>query len=128
MDNEQLNQTSELIIGAAIKIHTRLGAGLLENVYKTCLAHELRAAGQMVISELVVPIRYENLKLDGGYRVDLLINDTIVVEIKAVEKVLSVHYAQVLTYLRLLDKRLGLLINFNVPRLVLGVKRIVNNF
>lgn len=126
MDTDSLNKTSFLIIQAAIKIHRRLGPGLLESVYRTCLVHELKTFGQTVITEQIVPLYYDNLRLDAGYRLDLLVNDSVIVEAKAVEKILPVHCAQLLSYLRLTNKRLGLLINFNVPRLVEGVKRIVN--
>ena len=128
MDRESLNQLSRIIITAAIRVHSKLGPGLLESVYRTCLAHELRKAGLHVVAEQIVPVFYEELQLDDGYRLDLLVNDAIIVEIKAVEKLLPVHHAQLLSYLRLTDKRLGLLINFNVPRLVLGLKRVVNRF
>ena len=127
-DQHSLNQTSSLIIQCAIKIHKRLGPGLLESVYRRCLIYELEIAGQTVVSEQTVHIQYEGLELDGGYRLDLLVNDTVIVETKSVEKVLPVHCAQLLSYMRLTDKRLGLLVNFNVPCLLTGVKRIVNKF
>ena len=127
-DRDSLNRTSFLIIQAAIKIHRRLGPGLLESVYRICLVHELRISGQEVSTEQNVPIYYDDLRLDGGYRLDLIVNNAVIVEAKAVEKLLPVHCAQLLSYLRLTEKRLGLLINFNVPLLVQGVKRIANNF
>ena len=127
-DRDALNQTSSVIIGASIRIHKRFGPGLLESVYRTCLIHELRTVGQRVLSEQNVPIYYNDLRLDGGYRLDLIVNDSVIVEVKAVEKILPVHCAQLLSDLRLTDKRLGLLINFNVSYLRQGLKRIVNKF
>ena len=125
MDTADHDRTSFLIIGAAIEIHKALGPGLLESAYRTCMIYELRARRLKVCSELVVPVRYKELVLDGGYRLDLLVEDAIIVELKSVETVLPVHRAQVLSYLRLLNKQLGLLINFNVERIVVGVDRIV---
>jgi len=127
-DRDALNQTSSVIICASIRIHKRFGPGLLESVNRTCLIHELRTVGQRVLSEQNVPIYYNDLRLDGGYRLDLIVNDSVIVEVKAVEKILPVHCAQLLSYLRLTDKRLGLLINFNVSYLRQGLKRIVNKF
>jgi GxxExxY protein len=128
MDTVVLDRISFLIIQAAIEIHKALGPGLLESTYLTCLIYELKLRGLKVVSELVVPVRYKDLVLDGGYRIDLLVEDAVIVEVKAIETVLPVHRAQVLTYLRHTDKQLGLLINFNVDRLVLGVDRMVNRF
>ena len=127
-DRASLDQLSRTIITMAIKVHSKLGPGLLESVYRTCLAHELRNAGLQVLAEQVVPVFYDELQLDDGYRLDLLVNDAIIIEVKAVERILPVHVAQLLSYLRLSDKRLGLLLNFNAPRLVLGLKRVVNRF
>jgi GxxExxY protein len=128
MDTAALDRLSFLIIQAAIEIHRALGPGLLESVYRKCLIYELRARNLKVATEVVVPVRYKQLVLDGSYRLDLLIEDAIVVELKAIETVLPVHRAQLLTYLRVMDKQLGLLLNFNVDRLVLGVDRVVNKF
>ena len=128
MDRESLNELSRVIITMAIRVHSKLGPGLLESVYRTCLAHELRNAGLHVVAEQIVPVFYDGLLLDDGYRLDLLVNDAIIVEIKAGERLLPVHHSQLLSYLRLTDRRLGLLLNFNVPRLVLGLKRVVNRF
>ncbi len=99
----------------------------MESVYRTCLTHELRKAGQSVVAEQTVPIVYDGVELDG-YRLDMLVNDSVIVEVKTVERLLPVHLAQLLSYLRLLDKRLGLLINFKVPQVMQGVKRVVNDF
>ena len=128
MDTAQLDRISYLIIQAAIEIHKALGPGLLESVYRTCMIYELRARNLTVASEVVVPVRYKELVLDGHYRLDLLVEDAVIVELKAVESVLPVHGAQVLSYLRLTDRQLGLLINFHVEKLVVGVDRIVNRF
>jgi GxxExxY protein len=124
---ESLNDTARIILDKAIVVHSKLGPGLLESVYRTCLTHELRTAGQKVVLEQVVPIVYDGIELDG-YRLDMLVNDGVIVEVKTVERLLPVHQAQLLSYLKLLDKHLGLLINFKVPQVMQGVKRIVNNF
>jgi GxxExxY protein len=126
-ERESLNTTAKIILDKALIVHSRLGPGLLESVYRTCLTHELRTAGQKVVSEQLVPIVYDGIELDG-YRLDMLVNDGVIVEIKTVERLLPVHHAQLLSYLKLLDKRLGLLINFKVPQVMQGVKRVVNNF
>ena len=127
VERESLNDTARIILDKAIVVHSKLGPGLLESVYRTCLTHELRTAGQKVVSEQVVPIVYDGIELDG-YRLDMLVNHSVIVEIKTIERFLPVHKAQLLSYLKLLDKRLGLLINFKVPQVMQGVKRIVNNF
>jgi GxxExxY protein len=128
LEQEALNQISSSIIEAAIKVHRALGPGLLESLYCTCLAHEVRARGLAVETEKQLPVYYEGLRLDGGYRLDLLVEDAVIVEVKSAEKVLPVHYAQLLSYLKLLNKRVGLLINFNTPRVTQGIKRVVNHF
>ncbi len=128
MDPTTLNHLSYRIIQAAIEIHKTIGPGLLESAYRRCMIHELGVRNLEVRSEIAIPIRYKGLVLEGGYRIDLLVEDAIIVELKSVDVVLPVHRAQVLSYLRLNDKRLGLLINFNVERLVDGVDRIVNRF
>jgi GxxExxY protein len=120
MTTAELDGISHRIIQAAIEIHKALGPGLLESTYRTCMIYELRARNLKVISESSLPVRYKHLILDSGYRLDLLVEDAVIVELKAVETVLPVHRAQVLSYLRLTDKQLGLLINFNVERVVLG--------
>ncbi len=122
-----MNDTARIIIDKAIVVHSKLGPGLLESVYRTCLTHELRNAGLKVVTEQLVAIVYDGIELDG-YRLDMLVNDAVIVEIKTVERLLPVHKAQLLSYLKLLDKRLGLLVNFKVPQVMQGVKRIVNDF
>jgi GxxExxY protein len=122
-----LNALSRQIIAAAIEIHSTVGPGLLETVYRACMIHELGIAGMTVVSEQPVPIYYKELVLQASYRLDLLVNDSIILELKSVEQILPVHQAQLLSYLRLTNKPLGLLINFNVPPLVQGIRRIVNH-
>jgi len=121
----ELNQLSNEIIGLAIKVHKALGPGLLESSYKECLYYEVVNAGYFSEKEKPLPLVYETVKLDLGYRIDLLIENKLVVEIKAIDALADIHTAQVLTYLKLSGNRLGLLINFNVPLLKNGIKRLV---
>ena len=111
------------IIGAAIEVHRQLGPGLLESVYEECLCHELSLRGIRFVRQVDIPVIYKGLKLDCGYRLDLVVEDEIIVELESVEHVLPVHEAQLLSYLRLAGKRVGLLINFNVPLLAEGIIR-----
>lgn len=120
-----LNGLSNKVIGVAIKIHSSLGPGLLESVYKECLFYELNKIGCMVEKERPLPLMYESVKLDIGYRVDLLVEHKLIIEVKAVEVLADIHTAQVLTYLKLSKCRLGLLINFNVPLLKKGIRRLI---
>jgi GxxExxY protein len=128
MQSEPLNDLSRRIIGAGIEVHRAIGPGLLESTYRTCMMFELRERGMQVMSELRIPVRYKTLTLEGNYRIDLLVEDTIIVELKSVEFVLPVHHAQVLSYLRHTKKPLGLLMNFNVAVLADGVERIKNGY
>jgi GxxExxY protein len=121
------NQISYLIIGAAIKAHKVIGPGLLESAYEYALAYELKEAGLEVLQQVPLPFVYKNIKLEVGYRIDLLVNRKVVIEIKSVESLQPVHFAQLLTYLRLADLRLGLLINFNSFQLKGNIQRVVNN-
>ena len=121
------NEISKIIIGAAIAVHRELGPGLLESAYQECLIYELKDRDLKVKREVPMPIVYRDIKLDHGYRMDILVEEKVVIELKAVDAFSDVHKAQVLTYLRLGDFRLGLLINFNEKLLVKGIKRIVNN-
>lgn len=123
---EELNKISGEIIGAAIEVHKALGPGLLESAYKECLLYELVNKGFHVVKEQPMPIVYKEVKLDHGYRMDLLVENKIVIEIKTVDAFSDVHFAQVLTYLKLGNYKLGLLINFNVLKLKDGIKRIIN--
>ncbi len=119
-------ELSGAIIGAAIEVHRELGPGLLESVYEFCIARELREAGIPFLQQHPVPIRYKGEKLDMGFRLDLWVDQRIIVEVKAVEAVQEVHRAQLLSYLRLTNSKLGLLINFNEAVLTEGVRRVVN--
>ena len=121
------NEISKIIIGKAIEVHKALGPGLLESAYQECLYYELVESGLKVEKEKPMPIIYKEVKLDHGYRIDLLVEDKVVVETKTVDAILDVHEAQVLTYLKLGDYKLGLLLNFNVPLLKNGIRRYVNN-
>ena len=121
------NEISQLIIGCAIKVHTALGPGLLESAYEECLYYELIKEGLKVEKQKALPLIYEEIKLEVGYRLDLLVEDKVIIEIKACEGLNDVHLAQVLTYLKLSNVKLGLLINFNVTRVKDGIKRVVNN-
>jgi GxxExxY protein len=123
----ELNEISGGIIAAALKVHTAIGPGVLESVYQTCLLHELKKAGLAVQAQAALPVLYDGLHLDSGYRIDLLVEDTVIVELKCVEALLPIHKAQLLTYLRLANKPLGLLLNFNVVHLREGIKRVINN-
>jgi GxxExxY protein len=120
------NELSNKIIGCAMKVHSNLGPGLLESSYEECLYYELCKEGLNVEKQKPLPLIYEEVKMEVGYRVDLLVEKKVVIEVKAVESLNDVHLAQVLTYLKLNKNKLGLLINFNVPLLKHGIKRIVN--
>jgi GxxExxY protein len=128
-ERDQLNQVTDQIIAAAIAVHRVLGPGLLESAYEPCLAYEMAKRGLTFEQQKPLPVMYDNVQIDCAYRLDFVVNGDVIVETKAVRRISDVHVAQVLSYLRLLNKRVGLLINFNVKRLVDGgVRRIVNNF
>lgn len=120
------NELSNKIIGCAIEVHKRLGPGLLESAYQECLLYELKLSGLNVEKEKPMPIIYKEVKLDHGYRIDLLVENKVVIEIKTVEALIEVHTAQVLTYLKLGNYKLGLLLNFYVSVLKDGIKRVIN--
>ena len=120
------NDSSGAVVDAAIKVHTALGPGLLEGAYEGCLVHELRKRGHLVVHQLGLPIVYDEVCIDLGYRIDLLVDGVVVVEVKSVGKLAPIHNAQLLSYLKLGGYKLGLLINFNVPQLRDGIRRIVN--
>jgi GxxExxY protein len=122
------NQISEKIIGCAIEVHKQLGPGLLESAYQACLDYELRESGLSVKKEIPMPIVYKDIQLDHGYRIDLLVENKVVIEIKTVEALNDVHTAQVLTYLKLGNYKLGLLLNFHVRTLKNGIKRLINTY
>ena len=123
----QINDISGQIVDAAIKVHSILGPGLLESAYQVCLAHELRKRGLAVRREVLTPVRYDGVVLDVAYRIDLLVEERVVVEIKTVAKIAPVHEAQLLSQIKLGDYRVGLLINFNVARLKDGIVRKVHH-
>jgi GxxExxY protein len=120
------NELATKIIGVAMDVHTKLGPGLLEAVYKECLYYKLKKLNYEVEKEKVMPVFFEEIKMDHGYRIDLLVNKQIVIELKSVEALNDVHLAQTLTYLKMGDFKLGLLMNFNVARLKDGLRRVIN--
>jgi GxxExxY protein len=123
---ERANELSHLVIGAAIEVHRCLGPGLLESAYQTCLCRELAVRGIAFEKQVPVPISYKGVEIDAAYRIDILVEGLVVVELKAVESIEPIHEAQLMTYLRLTDRWLGLLLNFNVVVLKNGIKRLVN--
>ncbi|MBN7816343.1 GxxExxY protein [Algoriphagus pacificus] len=116
---------TEKILGCAFKVHSKLGPGLLESAYQACLKYELEKEGLLVESEVNVPLKYEEINLDCGFRIDLLVENQVVVELKTVEKFNEVHFAQVLTYLKFTGHKVGLLLNFKTKSLVQGIKRFI---
>lgn len=128
LEQQKINQTTEKIIGCAISVHRVLGPGLLESAYEECLCYEFSQTNLKFERQVPLPVIYKNVKLDCGYRMDIVVEDSVIIEIKAIEKILPVHEAQLLSYLKLYNKKLGLLLNFHVPVLKNGMKRIANNF
>ena len=118
-------ETGKAVVDASIDVHRALGPGLLESAYEVCLAHELERRGRSVQKQVVLPIVYQEVRLDPGYRIDLIVDEQVIVEVKAVDTLAPVHEAQLLTYLRLSGRRLGFLINFNVVLLKQGIKRMI---
>jgi GxxExxY protein len=121
------NEISYKIIGVAIELHKKLGPGLLESVYENALAFDLREISLKILQQVPMPLIYKKVKMEAGFRLDLLVEDKVIIEIKSIETLAPVHFSQVLTYLRLSDKKLGLLINFNTEVLKKGIHRVVNN-
>ena len=121
------NEIGSILVNSALTVHKNLGPGLLESTYQACLAYELSENGLHVRKESALPVIYKDVKLDCGYRLDLWINGKVIVEIKAVDSLNDIHMAQILTYLKLTENRLGFLINFNVNRVKNGIRRVVNN-
>ena len=121
----EVERVGKLVLDAAYRVHTALGPGLLESVYETCLAYEIKECGLLVEAQVAVPVVYKNMRMEGGMRLDLLVEKSVIVEIKAVEVMNPVYEAQLLTYLRLTGIRLGFLINFTVPHLKNGIRRMV---
>jgi GxxExxY protein len=123
-----LNKLTERVIGACIEIHRHLGPGLLESAYEECLCFELSQQGIQFERQKPLPVTYKGVRLDCGYRLDIVVEDAVILELKTVEKLQPIHRAQLLTYLKLTNLSLGLLLNFNVPVMIEGVMRVVNNF
>jgi len=128
LNNDELNELGSTILDASIEVHKQLGPGLLESVYELSLYKEVVYRNILVQRQVPIPVYYKGEDLNAEFKIDLLVANEIVVELKAVEIILPVHKAQILTYLRLSEKKLGYLINFNVPKLIDGFKRVVNNF
>ena len=124
----QIDRIAKEVVDAAFKVHSSLGPGLLESAYETCLAHELTKRGYRVERQKAQPVIYDGLEIEVGYRLDLLVEDLIIIELKAVEQLAPIHQAQLLTYLKLSSKQLGFLMNFNVPMIKDGIRRIANHF
>ncbi|WP_417370997.1 GxxExxY protein [Gelidibacter japonicus] len=124
----EINTITGKIVDAAYKLHTALGPGLLESVYEKCLEMDLKGKGLEVRSQVGVPLKYKSLEFDTGYRLDLLVENTVIIEIKSLENLAPVHFSQLITYLKLYDKPVGFLINFNTKSLKNGLHRLVNNF
>ena len=122
------NEISNIIIGAAIEVHKQLGPGLLESSYEACLAYELRQHGLNIQTQVPLPVVYKGIKLEAGYRIDVLVENKVIVEVKSVDALADIHIAQVLTYLKLQDLKLGLLINFNTVKVTSGVRRVINGY
>ena len=127
-ENERLNRITESVIGAAIEVHRALGPGLLESAYEACLAFELVERGLKVERQKPLPVVYREVRLDCGYRLDLFVEQAVIVEVKAVDRLAPIHQAQLLSYLKLSGCKVGLLINFNVKVLKDGIRRVVNGF
>lgn len=120
----ELDRIAKLVVDAAFRVHKTLGPGLLESVYEICLAYEIGKSNLLIERQVALPVIYDNIRMDAGLRIDLLVENSLIVELKAVEEILPVHEAQVLTYLKITGHRLGLLINFNVPLIRDGIRRI----
>jgi GxxExxY protein len=122
------NDISSIILGCAIEVHKQLGPGLLESAYEACLVYELKNKGLKVAQQQALPVVYKDIKLEAGYRIDILVEETVIIEIKSTDALADIHFAQVLTYLKLKELKLGLLINFNTVLLKDGVKRVMNGY
>ena len=122
------NELSKIVFEAGLKIHRKYGPGLFESTYEACLEYELLKNGLKVEKQLSLPLKYEDLMIENAYRIDLLIEDKLIVEVKTVSELSEIHFSQILTYLKLSDKKLGLLINFNVPLFKDGVRRVSNGY
>jgi len=123
-----IDDIAKEIVDAAFKIHNKLGPGFLESAYEACMAHELTRRGFTVERQKPQPVHYEGIEIEVGYRLDILVNGSVIIELKAVEQLTPIHQAQIMTYLKLSDKTLGFLINFNVPMIKQGIRRVANQF
>ena len=123
----EIEDIASKIVAAAVKVHTALGPGLLESAYQKCMAYELARGGSKVECEVTLPIKYEDINIDAGYRIDMIVGESVIIENKTVEKLLPIHEEQLLTYLKMRKCKLGFLLNWNVPRMKDGIKRMVNN-
>ncbi len=126
-EEDLINRVTDKIIGCAIEVHRGLGPGLLESAYEECLCFELSQNGLSFERQVSLPVTYKGVELDCGYRMDIVVEDLVIIEVKAVEKLIPIHDAQLLSYLKLYEKKVGLLLNFHVPVLKKGLKRVVNN-
>ncbi len=126
--SERINFPTEKIIGCAIEVHKAIGPGLLESAYEECLCYELAQNGLTFQRQVPLPVVYKDVKLDCGYKLDILVENTVIIELKAVDRIIAIHEAQLLSYLRMLDLRVGLILNFHSSVLKEGIKRIVNRF
>jgi GxxExxY protein len=124
---KDIEEIGKNIVHSAIKVHRALGPGLLESVYQKCLAYELEKADLTVACEVPLPVRYESVTIDAGFRIDMMIQQAVIIENKAIDKIAPIHEAQLLTYLKLTNLKLGFLLNWNVPLMKDGIKRMVNN-
>lgn len=127
-ETQRENEITEIVIGCAIEIHRALGPGLLESAYEACLCYELSQKGVPFKRQVSLPLSYKGVRLDCGYVIDLIVDDLVIVELKTVEKLLQIHEAQLITYLKLYGRSVGLLMNFNVALMKSGIKRLVNEF
>jgi GxxExxY protein len=123
----EIEDIASKIVAAAMKVHTALGPGLLESAYQKCIQYELQKDGLAVECEVALPVVYEKIKIDAGYRIDMILEGAVIIENKTVERLLPIHEAQLLTYLKMRNCKLGFLLNWNVPRMKDGIKRMVNN-
>ena len=126
MEGDALNRRTGAVVDSAIRVHSRLGPGLLESAYEVCLAYELRNRGYTILTQFPIPVVYDGVSVEAGYRADILVDDEVIVEVKAVSKLLPIHEAQLLSYLRLAGRRVGLLINFHEVHLRDGIRRLIN--
>ncbi len=124
---EDLELIGKAIVNSAIKVHRTLGPGLLESVYQRCLAYELEKSDFQVKCEIHLPVKYEDIEIDAGFRIDMIVNDSVIIENKTVDKIAPIHEAQLLTYLKIANLKLGFLLNWNVPLMKDGIRRMVNN-